>query len=951
MNAVMPRNDDSAQLRAKSQLGRRKQHFFPPRRGGMLIERPSLPVISFRVEQNALHFAQPEEIEIAPRTINIRRLRRARQSADEVNTNRSLLRQSHAAQRYKISVAGRKTKTLLVLLLPLTLVLFASAAVAQPQPATSFPSSLPKANSTGGGKPAIILPPGKAQPIKMPKFEKPPVLDGKLADEVWKQAAVLKDFYQIQPGDNIAPSNPTEVMLGYDSKFLYIAFHCFDEPDKVRATIPKRDNIFNDDYVGILFDTFNDRRKAYEFDFNPLGVQADGIWVDGKKDFNPDFVFQSKGMLTSDGWTVEIAIPFKSLRYVAGKGRLWGAHFWRCEKRFNNELDMWMPINRDVSSWLAQEGHLSGLEGISAERTLELIPSLTLSETGKRKATLSSAAVRAGQLDPGKFVNAPVKFDPGLTGKYTITPNITLTFAVNPDFAQVESDQLVVTANKRFPIFFPEKRPFFLEGSEIFETQTPAVSTRSIIDPDFAVKLTGKVDRNSFGVLLASDNGPGDFSPEERLTANPRLVGKNASFAIIRLKRDIGKKDSFIGFLGTYRRFVDQYNELGGFDMRLRINSVTTFSAQVLASHSRNVFFYPDEGRSFDRKENGFMYATDYNMAGRHLGYQYSTVGRTLYYRSDAGFNSRTNTNFHSFVVRYNSEPHPKAKLVSWQVLDGFGTNFDWQGREQRFNNQARFRANFQRQTYVALGLDKGYERVFESEFGPTRQPGSNCVDLNKCTFAGSDNERSAYNWGLFAYGGSIINKQFNFNFYIDRAHGVLDYDSGAGPRYPRVSIPAINARNAQAAGLCGGATRPPVCSAPRDPGPGAFFNANAGITYQPTNPLNFTLSFTKQSLRRNDTHRVAFDDNIISLKTTYQFTRFIFARGRIDFDSLAANVKGQFLFGWTPNPGTALYIGYNDDLNRDGYNPFSGQLEPGFRRNGRTFFIKMSYLFRKSFG
>ena len=196
---------------------------------------------------------------------------------------------------------------------------------------------------------------------------------------------MLKDFYQVQPGDNIAPSKPTEVMLGYDSKFLYVAFHCYDEPDKVRATIAKRDNIWNDDYVGILFDTFNDGRKAYEFDFSPLGIQADGIWTDGQgEDFNPDIVMESKGTLTTDGWTVEAAIPFKSLRYVAGKDKLWGAHFWRRIKRFNNELSMWMPLNRDNSSWLAQEGHLSGLDGISTERTLELIPSLTLSETATR---------------------------------------------------------------------------------------------------------------------------------------------------------------------------------------------------------------------------------------------------------------------------------------------------------------------------------------------------------------------------------------------------------------------------------------------------------------------------------------------------------------------------------------------------------------------------------------
>src|SRR6266853_2900754 len=389
------------------------------------------------------------------------------------------------------------------LLLLVILGLSSMAAFAQSSPGTN---AKPSSGAKGNGSPAkagLAVPPEKAQPLKMPKFDKPPVIDGKLDDEIWKQAILLKDFHQVQPGDNIAPSKPTEVMLGYDAKFLYVAFHCFDEPDKVRANIPKRDNIFDDDYVGILFDTFNDSRKAYEFDFNPLGVQADGIWTDNNEDFNPDFVFESKGLVTTDGWTLEVAIPFKSLRYVAGKDKLWGAHFFRRIKRFNNELDMWMPLNRDISSWLAQEGHLTGLEGISTERTLELIPSLTLSETGKRKGTLTPAQLNAGLLDPGRFVNAPITFDPGLTGKYSITPNVTLDFAIKPDFAQVESDQLVVTANQRFPIFFPEKRPFFLEGTDTFSTLVSAVNTRSIIDPDVAVKLSGKKGRNAFGLLVA----------------------------------------------------------------------------------------------------------------------------------------------------------------------------------------------------------------------------------------------------------------------------------------------------------------------------------------------------------------------------------------------------------------------------------------------------------------
>ena len=248
--------------------------------------------------------------------------------------------------------------------------------------------------------------------------------------------------------------------------------------------------------------------------------------------------------------------------------------------------------------------------------------------------------------------------------------------------------------------------------------------------------------------------------------------------------------------------------------------------------------------------------------------------------------------------------------------------------------------------------VDIGYERVFEEEFGPTRKFfGTACAQKNTCTFWGDDAERSHPNGGLYIWAQSNVNRKINFNAFANQSYGNLDYDFGAGPKYPRVSIPAVTQRAAQAAGLCNTSPLPVQCRAPQDPGAGKFFNFNAGMTYIPSKPLNINVNFTKQRLTRNDTGLLAFDDNIVSLKATYQFTRFIFARGRIDFDSLASSYKGQFLFGWTPNPGTALYIGYNDDLTRNGYSQFSGQLEPGFRRNGRTVFIKMSYLFRKSFG
>lgn len=782
-------------------------------------------------------------------------------------------------------------------------------------------------------KSGTTLPPEKSQPVRLARFDKAPVIDGKLDDEVWKQAVVLGDFYQTSPGDNIRPSKPTEMRIGYDDKFLYLAFHCYDDPEKIRATIAKRDNIFGEDNVRIFLDTFNDQRRAYVLGFNPYGVQQDGIMTEGSgTDFNVDIVMESKGIITTDGWTVEAAIPFKSLRYEAGKGKLWGFHAWRNIDRFNDEIDSWMPNSRDNSSFLNQAGHLTGLENISTERQLEIIPSLTLSESARRVRTIPKPLVSANALlyDPGRIVNEPFKLDPGLTAKLGITPTVTLDLAINPDFAQVEADQTVVTANQRFPIFFPEKRPFFLEGIDIFQTQISAVNTRTIVDPDVAVKLTGKRGRNTFGLMLASDNAPGNFSEDERndpetLPDIERFIDKNAYIGVLRLKRDIGRENS-LGFLATTYNFIEQHNNLAGFDGRFRLDQQTVMRFQLLGSTSRRYFYDPNVDDSLYRTGNGLAYAFRYEQNGRHFSWNYDAQGRTRDYRADVGFTRRNNTNRQGLFVNYSSEPQPKARLMSYRISNVIEANFDWQGRGQSWLDEAQVQFNLQRSSYIAAGVDIGYERLFEEEFGPRR-------NQNQAgAFYGADSERSTNQKSIFFYGGTVPSKKYSGFMLFVYNWNPFDFDFGAGSKYPRVSPAALIDPDA-----------------PLDPGPGRSIRIESNFEYKPTDVLNIRLEYNKDRLVRNDTGRVAYDSNIIALRSTYQFTRFIFLRARVDYDTLAANIRGQFLLGWTPNPGTAFYLGYNDDMNRNGFNPFTGQNEPGFRRNGRVFFVKMSYLFRRS--
>lgn len=777
----------------------------------------------------------------------------------------------------------------------------------------------------------------KTSPAPIPRFEAAPVIDGHLNDSVWKNAAVFGDFLQIQPGDNVAPASPTEFLMAYDSKNLYIAFRIKQNRSTVRANVARRDNIFDDDYVGLYLDTFNDQRQAYVIFFNPLGVQADGTYTEGRgEDYSVDLVFDSKGILTEDGFTVEAAIPFSSLRYEAGKNKQWGIVIFRRAKYNNNSLDSWTAMNRSINGTLNQAGHVTGLEDISTTRQLEINPSFTVSQSGRRtRFTFDN--------DPaGRFVNDGIKGEFGMTAKFSLTPTITLDFAYNPDFAQVEADAPVSTANVRFPIFFPEKRPFFLERIDIFQSGLNVVNTRAIVDPDVAAKLTGRRGKNTFGVMYASDNAPGNYSKDERQTlfecrlartAEPervcgieRFVDKNADIGVLRFKRDIGKQNN-LGFFATTYNFVDRHNHTGGFDGRFRFDKKTVAEFQVLGTHTRGVFYDPNLDKNLYRTGNGIGYRIWAERSSRNLYMNYLAQGRSPDYRADVGFTNRVDTNYLGSFIQYTTDRDAKKSIIYKQFWNETNISYDWKGRSQYFITNTRGMLALQRQTYIGANFQAGFERVYENEFGRVRtatQPGA---------FFGSS-ERGANFKAVQSFIESTPNKQLFLFFFMDYTWGIMEYDFGAGPDFPRVSRAAV---------LFGQ-------DAPQDPGPGDQLTLESTIRYQPTTAFQTQLNYTKRRNVRHDTGLVAFDDNLFSSRSTYQFTRDIFTRLRLDYSTLNKRIRPQLIVGWTPSPGTALYVGYNDDINYNGFNPFTRVREPGFRGNGRTFFIKASYLFRKSF-
>ena len=524
----------------------------------------------------------------------------------------------------------------------------------------------------------------------------------------------ITDLRQREPGDGTPVGQPTTVYLSYDDDNLYAVFVCRDEPAKIRASIARREEIGGDDAVAIYLDAFHDREHAYVFMANPRGVQLDGIRTEGQdEDLSYDVVWQSEGRLTEDGYVVRLAIPFRSLRFPRAPVQTWGVAVGRIIRR-NNEESYWPHLTKRVKGFVPQFAVLQGLERISPGRNIQLNPYSTL------------ARARFLDEDAPAFVTEGDE-RVGLDAKVVLRDALTLDATVNPDFSQVETDDPQVTLNERFEVFFPEKRPFFIENAGYFQTPVNLFFSRRVVDPGAGLRLTGKAGRWTVGAIAINDREPG------HVPAPDPLAGSRAGVGALRVQRELGE-ESTIGFLVTDRELEGSFNRMYSLDGRLRFGKNWAFVGQVIRSETREL----DESALVA----GFGALAELQRDGRHVDY----VGRYLAFSPDfvapLGFVKRTGYRQTKHEWQYKWRPKG-SPVVAYGPTLSILYNWDPAGAILDREIGAQFKAELVGQSEIKLERTEAFELFEEVGFRPYETKATLATEWLK--WFGLD---ASYTWG-----------------------------------------------------------------------------------------------------------------------------------------------------------------------------------------------------------
>ena len=709
----------------------------------------------------------------------------------------------------------------------------------------------------------------------------------------------ISGFIQNTPSDGQPATEKTEVWLGHTKTSLYMVFICHDHrPGGIRGHLARRENILMDDTVSVLLDPFQDRRKGVLFTVNAAGVQADAAWTENSNpDYSYDQVWDSEGRITKDGWIALVTIPFRSLRFRP-TGPDWGVVFSRNLPR-NSEVDYWPRVAANVSGVLSQEGTLRGIEGVTGSRNVQINPYVL----GQNVHTLQNL----NPLDP-YFTTRNLEGTAGGDVKAILKDSIVFDGTINPDFSTVESDQPQFTVNQRYPVYFPELRPFFLENANYFATPLTLLYTRNIVHPEYGARVTGKIGHYNIGLLAIDDREPG-----ETVGLGDPLYKKRATFAVGRVSRDLGKGSS-VGAIYTDEEFAGGWNRIGGFDFTARLTDKWTALGQFVESSTKG---NADSGAPPTYSAGPASY-----FEAQRSGHSFSLD--SVYNDYSTGFVSQV-----GFIQTADIRSNHTHTTYQWYPKHSVVQSFGLEGNENlAFDHQGN-------RVYRYLTFDPFVLLPRNMVIAPIGILNSDTVGPQDGTLL-TQNHNFSENGGGFVIRGAPLS-QLNLNIQAFR-NGSVNYNPVAG------GVPSTMDEQ----------------------------TLQALVTLQPVRQLTMDNTYLFDRDRSVADHALVYENQVIRTKINYQFTRAFSARVIVEYDSLLANpletsllrtkeVGTQALLTWLPHPGTAIYVGYNNDiqnLDRDLCDRESngscgppGSLgpprSPNYLNDGRQIFVKASYLFR----
>jgi len=564
----------------------------------------------------------------------------------------------------------------------------------------------------------------QASPFQIPRVEERIGVDGVLDEAVWEQAWTMTLDYEVQPGENTPAPVRTEVLVMHDQMRLYVGFRAHD-PDysSIRAHLSDRDNAWSDDWVGVTLDTFNDERRDFLFAINPLGVQMDWIEAGGYSKTPWDGIWSSAATITDWGWSAEIEIPFSTLRFQRSAGtQIWGFDAFRGYPRNVFHWFGVFPIDRSNNCYQCQMIKIEGFAGASPGRNLEIVPTLTASRTDERE-----------ELPDGSLVEGDPDVDVGLTARWGVTPNLTLSGTINPDYSQVEADALQLTVNRPFAIFFPELRPFFMEGADFFETSMNVVYTRMMREPAWGLKATGKEGEHTIGAYVVDDETTNLIIPGSE-SSDFTVLDQSNTATVLRYKYDVGNRFT-LGGIFTNRSGTDYLNRVAGIDGDFRLSdrdrvivqvlrsstlypedviedfdqpegTFDDWAAEIYYSHSTRTWLwwalFSDVGTDF-RADLGFMPKVNYKHREAGLGYQWNATETSWYSRMDIKAKVADTVDqtgfllFHEDVVQFTVEGPLQSRSVvrPSRVREGYnGQQFEFNRLRLLFNGMPNAHSN-----------------------------------------------------------------------------------------------------------------------------------------------------------------------------------------------------------------------------------------------------------------